>query len=329
MSTARANTATVVPPTSTTTITSAAASSTMQGINTGVPRTTSSIKVHTRSSSVVTNIPTSDKESTTVTVQPATQQVIISSSIVTDISSSVKVSTSVTVQPTIPQAKTKIVVELRIQRTWNKDLENKSSQAFKELSRTLETQITEQYSQEELNFVGVEILSFRSGSVVAQFQLLFKNILEEEKALNPLQDAVQSGNLGPLPVDPESLKIIKDGEEPTEVSKVPYPLIIGVSCGGIFVLAVLFISLIRSRHRRKILRHRRDSEVMPAEVAFPNSEKYQLQEIASKEDIVRYEETSMWKNGPPYQEVGIPNVGADNDDLRLQEMGILKKSGEK
>ena len=83
---------------------------------------------------------------------------------------------------------------------------------------------------------------------------------------------------------------------------------------------------------------------MPAEVAFLNPEKYQLQEIASKEDIVRYEETNMWKdparyeklafsNGSTYHEVGIPNVGAEirisYDDLRLQEMGILKNSGEK
>ena len=87
--------------------------------------------------------------------------------------------------------------------------------------------------------------------------------------------------------------------------------------------------------------------MMPAKIAFPNPEKYQLEETASKEDIVRYEETSMCKdpagyenlaftNGSTYHKVGIPYVGADNqeirisyDDLRLQEMGILKKSGEK
>ena len=56
------------------------------------------------------------------------------------------------------------------------------------------------------------LVLIRPGSVVAQFQLLLKNILEDEKALNPLQEAVKSGNLGPLTVDPESLKIIKDIE---------------------------------------------------------------------------------------------------------------------
>ena len=84
--------------------------------------------------------------------------------------------------------------------------------------------------------------------------------------------------------------------------------------------------------------------MMPAKIAFPNPEKYQLQETASEEDIVRYEETKDpagyeklgFSNGSTYHEAGIPNVGADNqeirisyDDLRLQEMGILKKSGEK
>jgi len=350
VSTSRASTTTITPPTSTTTRTSAAASSTTQGIDISVMRITSStgIQKSTRSSSVV---PTSDKESTTVTVQPTTQQVMIkgsstSSSVVTDTSLSVKESTTVTVQPTTPQPETKLVVELRIQQAWNKDLEDESSQAFKELSQTLEIQITEQYSQDD-NFIGVEILSFRPGSVVAQFQLLFKNILEDEKALTPLKEAVQDGNLGPLTVDPESLKIKKDVEEPTEESKVPYPLIIGVSCGGIFVLAVLGIYLIRYCHRSKILRRRRASGVMPAEVAFPKPEKYELQETESKEDIVRYEETSMWKdparyeklafsNGATYQEVGKPNVGGDYqeirisyDDLRLQEMGVLKKTGQK
>ena len=56
------------------------------------------------------------------------------------------------------------------------------------------------------------LVVIRPGSIVAQFQLLFKNTLEDEKALNPLKKAVEDGNLGPLTVDPESLKIIKDVE---------------------------------------------------------------------------------------------------------------------
>ena len=40
--------------------------------------------------------------------------------------------------------------------------------------------------------------------------MLFKNIFEDEKALTPLKKAIQDGKLGPLTVDPESLKIKKD-----------------------------------------------------------------------------------------------------------------------
>ena len=56
------------------------------------------------------------------------------------------------------------------------------------------------------------VLVLRPGSVVAEFQLSFKNNLEDEKALTPLKRAVQDGKLGSLTVDPESLKIKKDVE---------------------------------------------------------------------------------------------------------------------
>ena len=58
----------------------------------------------------------------------------------------------------------------------------------------------------------VSVLVLRPGSVVAQFRLLFKNRLEDEKALAPLKKAIQDGKLGPLTVEPESLKIMKDIE---------------------------------------------------------------------------------------------------------------------
>jgi len=58
----------------------------------------------------------------------------------------------------------------------------------------------------------VFVLVLRPGSVVAQFKLLFKNRLEDEKALAPLKKAIQDGKLGPLTVEPESLKIMKDIE---------------------------------------------------------------------------------------------------------------------
>ena len=36
--------------------------------------------------------------------------------------------------------------------------------------------------------------------------------------------------------------------------------------------------------------------VMPTETAFPNPEKYELQESKLKEEIVRYEKIGMWKD---------------------------------
>ena len=149
--------------------------------------------------------------------------------------------------------------------------------------------------------------------------------------------------------------------EPTkeDKEKIPYPIIIGVSCGGIFVFAILSIYLIRQCHYRKIASRGRNSCAMHTEVAFSNPGKYELQESQSKEDIVRYEEIGMradnvcYEKSPVsqdtawyenldfsksaiYQELGIPNVGGDyqeicisNDTARYQESGFLKKAGQK
>ena len=150
--------------------------------------------------------------------------------------------------------------------------------------------------------------------------------------------------------------------EPTkeERRKVPYPIIIGVSCGGIFILAAVSIYLLRICHRRKMASRGRNSCVMPTKVSVQNPEKYELQQTESKEDIVRYEEIGMWTDnvcygklpvshdaagyeklnfstGAIYQEqLGIPNVGGDyqeicisNDAVRYQETGFLKKPGQK
>ncbi len=51
--------------------------------------------------------------------------------------------------------------------------------------------------------------AFRSGSVVAEFKLVFKTKVEAEKAFVPLKRGVKDGKMGPLNVDPESLKLIK------------------------------------------------------------------------------------------------------------------------
>ena len=150
--------------------------------------------------------------------------------------------------------------------------------------------------------------------------------------------------------------------DPTEdeKEKVPYPLIIGVSCGGIFVLTLLSICLVRYCQRQKRFNRRQGSTLMPSEVSFPKPEKYELKEAQSKEDIVSYEEIGIWKDTVHYeklhfsnentrhQEVGIPNDAADYQEIgflndpgyyqeigvasdaeRYQEIGTFAKAGQK
>ena len=156
--------------------------------------------------------------------------------------------------------------------------------------------------------------------------------------------------------------------EPTEEDKgkIPYPIIIGVSCGGIFVISVLGVYLIRFCNQTKKVRGRR-SCVTPVQVPFPNLEKYELQETELKEDVARYEEIGLWDdtvryegleilpdavqyeklgftNASIYQELSIPNATGDNQEIAAskdagdyqesdsplyQEIGFLKKGREK
>lgn len=47
---------------------------------------------------------------------------------------------------------------------------------------------------------------------MAEFKLFFKTELENEEALAPLKKGVEDGKIGPLSVDPESLKIVNEVE---------------------------------------------------------------------------------------------------------------------
>lgn len=62
------------------------------------------------------------------------------------------------------------------------------------------------------DFLSILFFLVRPGSIVVEFKLLFKRKVSEEKAVAPLKKAVEDGNLGPLTVDPDSLKIMKNVE---------------------------------------------------------------------------------------------------------------------
>ncbi|PFX12900.1 von Willebrand factor D and EGF domain-containing protein [Stylophora pistillata] len=114
-------------------------------------------------------------------------------------------------------------------------------------------------------------------------------------------------------------------EDPTEnvKEKLPYPLIIGTSCGVIFAIAVVSICLIRHCQRQKRLDRRFLSNGMPAEVSFPDPEKYELQEAQSKENNVTYEELSTWKDCGYYERLHFSNGGG-----RCQEIGIANMASD-
>ena len=80
--------------------------------------------------------------------------------------------------------------------------------------------------------------------------------------------------------------------------KMSFAVIIGVSCGGFFIVAFAGICLIRSCQRKHLVhRKMRGSGVMPAEEAFPNPEKYELKSTKAEENIVYCEEVGVWGKG--------------------------------
>lgn len=47
---------------------------------------------------------------------------------------------------------------------------------------------------------------------MAEFKLIFNTEVDDEHALAPLKKGVEDGKIGPLSVDPESLKIMNEAE---------------------------------------------------------------------------------------------------------------------
>ena len=99
-----------------------------------------------------------------------------------------------------------------------------------------------------------------------------------------------------------------------ENEKVPYLVIIGISCGGVFVLSLFSICLIRYCKRQKKLKRRTAaSDGMPAEAALRKQEKYELQESEAKEGIIHNEKSGFSNVASRCQEMGIINDAADHD----------------
>ena len=59
----------------------------------------------------------------------------------------------------------------------------------------------------------IVLIWYRPGSIVAELKLLFKQKVADDTAVAPLKKAVENGNLGPLTVNPDSLKIVNEFED--------------------------------------------------------------------------------------------------------------------
>lgn len=237
---------------------------------------------------------------------------------------------SETKRPKTEEPETELTIKLRIQKEWDDDLEDEKSEAYRDLSFLLEEEIRKQYSQGD-DLIAVKILKFKKGSVVAEFKLTFKRKLENEEALAPLKEGIKDGKLGPLSVDPKSLEIKDDTEEPTEEEEKekPFIVIIGASLGAVFILVLAIVCGKRYCQKQHRINRLHALDAMPPEVTFSKTERYEMVNPKRKEDIVCYEEIGICNAASTYEEVGISNdsvhyekLGSSNDAAEYEEMGI-------
>ena len=77
-------------------------------------------------------------------------------------------------------------------------------------------------------------------------------------------------------------------------SKLSFAIIIGISFGGIFIVALITILLVRHYHKKKLLERRHHSNVMPSDEAFPDPGKSELEKGKSVENILYLGQMGPW-----------------------------------
>ncbi|XP_067041993.1 von Willebrand factor D and EGF domain-containing protein-like isoform X3 [Acropora muricata] len=222
------------------------------------------------------------------------------------------ISTKTDPSPKITASTTPNVAEysykIKVIETWNDELKDKNSDAFKDLKARLEEEIMSKL-RKTTNIIGVNVVSFRKGSIVAEFKLIFHVNVEPKDAYGMLKREINDGNLGTLRVDPSSLKQIPPPtKEPTTEpnrqrttqaqdgpdKELTYAIIIGVSLGGLFVAALCIIFFARfCKNRSAAHRRKRASCNKPPEEACPDSEKYELKSVAVNNANVALGEVSF------------------------------------
>ncbi|XP_068719986.1 von Willebrand factor D and EGF domain-containing protein-like [Montipora capricornis] len=152
-------------------------------------------------------------------------------------SSSALASVSTRITPSTPSPEIEYTFSIKILDDWTDDLQDKDSDAFRQLSFQLETEIKKKLSGTR-DFIGVKVLSFRKGSIVAEFQLIFSSKVQPKEAFDMMKETINDGNLGSLRVDPASLEQISVETEEPEDKELPYAVIIGACFAGLFVLVL-------------------------------------------------------------------------------------------
>ena len=76
--------------------------------------------------------------------------------------------------------------------------------------------------------------------------------------------------------------------------KLSFAIIIGISFGGVFIVALITILLVRHYQKKKLLEKRHHSNVMPSDQAFPDRRKYEVQNGKSEENILYLEAMGPW-----------------------------------
>ena len=77
-------------------------------------------------------------------------------------------------------------------------------------------------------------------------------------------------------------------------TKLSFAIIIGISFGGFFVVALITILLVRHCQKKKLLEKGHHSSIMPFDEAFPDRRKYEVERAKSEENILYLEEMGLW-----------------------------------
>ena len=89
---------------------------------------------------------------------------------------------------------------------WSEELKDKDSVKYQETKKVIEEAIKFEFRYDR-SFQAVEVTNLRSGSVIAEFDVHFNDKADYEP-IKVLQDAVDKGKVGSLPVSPESFRIL-------------------------------------------------------------------------------------------------------------------------